>query len=62
MKASTIERIKKAEGRYVVIGRYTYRFDPVFGRIVGAKTSERDREWLDSDGRHVGPWKVVHEF
>lgn len=60
LKESTIGRIVAAYGRIIVIGRYSYRYNAVDGTIQRAKTAERDREWIDQDGRQCSAWVTVY--
>ena len=59
MSRNTIDRIVKAEGRAVVIGRYSYRLNVWTGDIYRALTEDVGRMWITWDGRQVDAWEVV---
>lgn len=62
LSENTISRIVEAYGRIVVIGRYSYRYNAVNGTIQRAKTKDRDRMWIDHEGRQCGSWEIMYKF
>lgn len=62
LKENTIRRIVEAYGRIIVIGRYSYRYNAIDSTIQRAKTAEKDREWIDPDGRQCSAWQTVYKI
>lgn len=60
MLQSTIDKIRRnaIHGRPTVLGKYTYTVNPS-GIICRALTADLGREWIDHDGRHVGPFQPL---
>lgn len=61
LRDNTIRRIVEAYGRIIVIGRYSYRYNAIDGTIQRANTAERDKEWIDLDGRQCSAWVTVYK-
>ena len=62
LSENTIIRIVEAGGRIVVIGRYSYCYSAIRDAIMRAKTEDRDRMWIDHEGRQRGTWEIVYSF
>lgn len=62
LRDSTIRRIVGAYGRIIVIGRYSYRYNAIDGTIQRAKTADKDKEWIDPDGRQCSAWVTVYKI
>lgn len=59
MSRNTIDRIVKAEGRTVVIGRYSYRVNVWTGEINRCLTERIGKLWIDWEGNVFDAWETV---
>lgn len=62
LKENTIRRIVEAYGRIIVIGRYSYRYNAIYGTIQRARVADKEKEWICQSGRQCGAWRTVYKI